>query len=177
MNATANALSELYQIIPASTPAELVARLKETGWQDLPPMSRAFAIEFVSGRGTIKAAAEALGITPMEARREYNSPVTRAFIATLQDEIAAHRVINAQWVESQLMELWPKLIGEEDVALVSPAGEQILARKFHAADVTSLLKHFGGDANKVKNTGVQISINFDGMGITAPTINLVESSP
>ena len=101
-------------------------------------------------------------------RKAFGSPIVRAFIHDLQKEIAAHKVINAAWVEQQVLNIWPQLVGEEDVYMVNKSGEQILAKKFHGPEVASIIKHFSGNDDQKKTGGVQVVINFGDMGVAPP---------
>ena len=126
------------------------------------------AIEFVTSGATVKRIAQELQRPYSEINRIFNDPIVRALIHDLQNELAQHKLINASWVESQVLAIWPQLIGEEDVYLVNKAGEQILARKFHAPEVASILKHFSGNADQKKAGGVNVQINFGDMGVQSP---------
>jgi hypothetical protein len=138
------------------------------GFQCLSPVERQFAIEFVVSAGTLKAMAAQFGLPIPIIQRMYNDPVVRAFIADLQAEVLQHRLVNEQWVEGQIMRIWPQLVGEEPVALVDKCGNSFEAKKFHSTEVTSILKHFGGNTDQKKVGGVNVQINFGAMGVLPP---------
>jgi len=104
--------------------------------------------------------------------RMYNDPAVRAFISDLQAEVLQHRLVNEQWVEGQIMRIWPQLMGEEPVALVDKCGNSFEAKKFHATEVTSILKHFGGNNDQKKAGGVNVQINFGAMGVLPPEVKV-----
>lgn len=148
-------------------------KAREEGWVCLTPLDRAVAIEFATTGHTLKQIADDLQQPLASVKGSFNSPLVRAFIADLQNEIAAHKVINAAWVEQQVLAIWPQLVGEEAVALVNKAGEQVYAHKFHGPEVASILKHFSGNADQKKAGGVQVVINFGDMGVTPkPVIDI-----
>lgn len=141
---------------------------REGGYVCLTPLQRQVAIEFVTTGNTLKEVAERMRQPVAIIKEAFNDPITRAFIADLQKEFGAHKIVNAAWVESQILRIWPQLVGEEEVYLVNKAGEEIRARKFHGPEVASILKHFSGNADQKKVGGVQVMINFGDMGVNAP---------
>lgn len=158
---------------PLLTVEGAIDAARASGYNCLSPLARQIAIEFVTSGETIKSLAARLRQPYSDVRREFNNPITRAFIVDLQKEVAQHKIINAAWVEQQVMELWPKFIGEEAVDIVTPKGESFQAKKFHAAETTSILKHFSGNADQKAAGGVHVVINFGDMGIgPAPAIDV-----
>jgi len=142
-----------------------VLAARNAGYVDLTPLQRQFALEFVLSGTTLRKIARLMDIPVPMAQKMYNNPIVRAYISDLQKEVAAHRLINDQWVENQIMKIMPKLLGEEMVDIVTSKGSPIRKRKFHAPELTSILKHFGG-AQEQKGTGgpgVNIQINFSDM--------------
>lgn len=155
-----------------------VAKAREEGFTCLTPIERQFALEFVVSGSTLKALATQFEIPLPNLTRMYNDPVVRAFIADLQAEVLQHKLINEQWVESQIMKIWPQLIGEETVPMVDKSGAAFNAKKFHSTEVTSLLKHFGGNQDQKKVGGVMVQINFGAMGVKPPQqpeVKVIES--
>ena len=148
---------------------------RENGFDVLTPLERQFALEFTVSGLTLKALSQQFECPLATINRMYNDPVVRAFISDLQAEVFQHKLINEQWVENQVVKIWPQLLGEEPVALVNKCGEAFEAKKFHPTEVTSLLKHFGGNNDQKKAGGVYVQINFGAMGVEAPTVNIDES--
>lgn len=148
---------------------------REQGYTCLDPLERAVAIEFATTGHTLKQIAADLKQPLGKVRDAFKSPIVRALIHDLQNEMAAHKVVNAAWVEQQIMALWPQLIGEEEVALVNKAGEQVFAKKFHGPEVASILKHFGGNRDQKGAGGVHVQINFGDMGVQPVSVNVVDS--
>lgn len=149
-----------------------VAEAREQGYTCLGPIERAIAIEFATTGHTMAQVAKDLQQPIATVKAAFKSPIVRALISDLQDEMAAHKLINAAWVESQILAIWPKLIGEEEVALVNKSGEQIYAHKFHGPEVASILKHFGGNKDQKNAGGVHVQINFSDMGVSPPSITI-----
>jgi len=153
-----------------------VIKAREDGFVCLTPLERQFALEFVVSGCTLKALATQFDIPLRDITKMYNDPVVRGFIADLQAEVLQHKLINEQWVESQIMKIWPQLMGEETVPLVDKSGAAFNAKKFHATEVTSLLKHFGGNSDQKHAGGVHVQINFGAMGVEPPAVNVIEHS-
>lgn len=155
------------------TPTHFLSELtpekaKEQGYVCLSPLERAVAIEFATTGHTLKQVAEDMNQPLSEVRRAFGSPIVRSLIADLQNEIAQHKLVNAAWVEQQVLKLWPQLIGEEAVFLVNKSGVEVNARKFHGPEVASIIKHFSGNGDQKKAGGVQVTINFGDMGVSPP---------
>lgn len=150
-------------------------RAREEGYVCLTPLERAVAIEFATTGHTLRQVARDLGQPLGDVRAAFGSPIVRALIHDLQEEVAKHKIINAAWVEQQVLAIWPQLIGEEEVNLVNKAGEQFSAKKFHASEVASLIRHFSGNKDQKNAGGVQVMINFGDMGVDQkPAIDSVE---
>lgn len=147
----------------ARTPVE---QARANGYECLSPVEKWVAIEFATSGTTLKELARRSQRPLAEIKQAFSDPIVRALINDLQNEIAQHKLINAAWVEQQVFAIWPQLIGEEDVNLVNKAGEQVTAKKFHAPEVASILKHFSGNADQKKAGGVNVQINFGDMGVT-----------
>lgn len=157
-----NSGAPLKSLLPASN---LIESARANGYLALDPVYRNVAIEFVISGMSVAALARSMKMDSLSVRRIINDPLTRAFISDLQAEVAQHRIINAAWVENQLLQIWPQLTGEEEVPLIGKDGAQITGKKFHSAEVTSILKHFGGNADQKKAGGTQVIINFGEMGV------------
>lgn len=138
-----------------------VAVAREEGYINLTPFQRQFAMEFVLSGTTLRKIAKLMDVPIGIVQKMYNTPVVRAYISDLQKEVAAHRLVNDQWVENQIMKIMPKLLGEEAVDIVTARGEHLRKRRFHAPEITSLLKHFSGSQEqKGTGGGVNVQINF-----------------
>lgn len=138
---------------------------RANGYPGLGPLEQRVAIEFATSGHTLKQIAADLNQPLKEVTAAFNNPVTRALIRDIQEEFTKHKIINAAWVEQQVLELWPKFKGEEPVPLVGRDGESYERCKFHSAELTSILKHFGGNEDQKKAGGVKVVINFGDMGV------------
>ena len=151
-----------------------IEQARQDGYVLLDPLSRQVAIDFVTTGHTLKQIASDMGQPLAEVKRAFNHPLTRAFITDLQAEMAQHKIINATWVESQVLAVWPILMGEEDVRKVNMKGEQVFGKHFHGPEVVSILKHFSGNADQKAAGGVKVVINFGDMGVGAKPNVVIE---
>lgn len=170
MNAVANIVQPLLTGISAE-------EARKDGFRCLSPVDRAVAIEFATTGHALRQVAQDLQMPLADVKKSFNNPIVRAFIYDLQMEVAQHKIINAAWVEQQVLGLWPQFIGEEDTALVGKDGCYV-GRKFHSAEVASILKHYSGNADQKKAGGVQVMINFGDLGIQQkpqPQVNMIDA--
>lgn len=150
-----------------------VEEARAGGFVVLTPLEKAVAIEFATTGASLKEIAATLRQPLADVKAAFNGPLCRAFVHDLQMEIAQHKVINAAWVEGQVLKIWPQLTGEEEVYTINKAGEEVFARKFHGPEITSILKHFSGNADqKAAGGGMNISINFGDMGVNPPKVTI-----
>lgn len=144
-----------------------VTAAREEGYINLTPFQRQFAMEFVLTGTSLKKIARVMELPQAIVQRMYNDPIVRAYISDLQKEVAAHRLINDQWIENQIMRNMPKLLGEEPVDIVTSKGTHVKKKKYHGPELVSLFKHFSGQQEQAREKGqVNVQINFGAMGIT-----------
>lgn len=156
--------------------AARVTQAREEGYVNLTPFQRQFALEFVLSGTSLRKIARLMDLPQYAVQRMYNDPVTRAYIADLQKEVAAQRIINDQWIENQLLKNMPKLLGEEPVDIVTSKGTHVRKKKYHAPEIASLLKHFSSQEQKSGQAhggnGVNVQINLGDLMTSkqAPTV-------
>lgn len=140
--------------------AALVERNIKSGWTDLPEIDRAFAVEYMCNGFKHCEAAEAVGLKRSSGLRKLRAPLVQGFITYLNDQRIKARLITQEFVEAKYIELLPKLLGEEEVPLVSPQGESYTAKKFHSGEAVSVLRDLGKAAGYVpEETGNKASVN------------------
>jgi hypothetical protein len=118
--------------------AVIVERHADEGWKNLRPDFRAFAHAYLESYSHVKAA-QVIG-KPGLGLRYMRDPVVAAYIVWLQDKYQADNLISENFVAQKLLEIIPKLAGEEDVEIVGRNGEVMTAKKFHAAELIAALK-------------------------------------
>lgn len=142
-----------------------VERERQVGFPSLTPIYRQAALDFVLSGLTFKAIAQALECPLRTVQNMFGDPLMRAFIADLQKEYAIHRLLDAQWVEAQILKNLPKFEGEEAIPVVTKDGEQVNRKRFHGKELIAIYKHFGGNADQKKMGGVHVTIDFGSMGV------------
>ena len=136
-------------------------------FEALSPQERAFSLAYVTCYDHAQAAQE-VGLSRDRGLRLINKPLVSQFIAHLQQDQEQYMVINRAFVQAKALELWPKINGEEPVAIVDRDGIEKQACKFHAADAVSLLTFFGkhaGFSQEKSTRHVTINIDLERMGI------------
>ena len=128
---------------------ELIERNRETNWADLPDQKKAFAYEYVVNGYKHGNAAETVGLARSGGLRVLRDPLVSAFIQHLQEKHFTTSIITKQFVEDQYLQILPFLKGEEEIPIVNGQGIEGMAKKFHASELTGVLR----DLSKV--TGYQ----------------------
>lgn len=151
-----------------------VTRARNEGFVNLTPYQRQFAMEFVLSGTSLRKIARLMDIPQPFVQRMYNDPIVRAYISDLQKEIAAHRLINDQWVENQIMKNLPKLEGEVPIDIVTSKGCHIKRKKYHGAELVALIKHFGNtnQGGAAGTGGVNVQINFGDILSQPPKVTI-----
>ena len=99
-----------------------------------------FVIEYVSNGYDHRAAAASVGFPAERGIRMLRSDLVREKLAELSSIKEETGIITKGFVEHAYLKLMPKLMGEEEVPLVTPAGEEYMACKFHSGEVVSVLR-------------------------------------
>ena len=157
--------------------AVLLERNRGLNWPDVTPEQRAFAYELLRNGYKHAAAAEEIGLARSAGIRLLRHPLVSAFIAELQEQEASHNFITKRFVESMYVDLLPKLLGEEEVPLVTPAGEQFHAKKFHSSEAVSVLRDLSKSSGYQETEGpksatVNVTINAAAMQGSASPIDV-----
>ena len=122
MISTAMAKKETFPVVESET---------LTHWQSLSVDEKAFVAAYLENGYSVAAAAETLGTTSHAANKYLNrSPVRRA-ITEVQESLDSIDFLNEKWVKTQLLKLFPKVMGEETVALIDNTGVEVQAKKFY----------------------------------------------
>ena len=100
-----------------------------------------------------------------------------ALIADLQEQMQLRTTINADFIRTKWLEMLPKLMGEEEVAMVDKDGAQFAAKKFHSADATRALVELGKSTKFYADgsggsASVNISIDLKALGIEEKNVGI-----
>ncbi len=122
----------------------LVERHVANGFIDMEERDKAFAVEYITNGFKHLDAAEAVGLTRSAGLRMLRDPLVGAFVGHLQEQNNTAKLITTQFVEQQYLEILPKLKGEEESEHVDlKEGTSFLAKKFHSAELVSVLRDLG----------------------------------
>ena len=113
-------------------------------FKDMPERDKAFAVEYITNGFKHNEAAETVGLSRSSGLSKLRNPLVSRFIAKLQEDSNTAKLITQQFVEAQYLEILPKLKGEEEVSIHDhKTGETIQAKKFHSAELVSVMRDLG----------------------------------
>lgn len=151
---------------------KLVEANRKNGWQSLSPAERMFAYYYVETYNA-RTAAEDCGMAPSAGLRLLRKPLIQALVSHVQEQMQARSLINADFVRVQWLQLLPKLMGEEEVAMVDK-GMSFQAKKFHAGEATRALTELGKstkfyEGGTPNGGNVVVNIDLGALGINTGT--------
>lgn len=99
-------------------------------WPTLAPDEQAFVASYVGNGYNMSATATELEL-PLGLLRKMLStlPIKKA-ITEVQEAMGDIDFLNEKWVKTQLLRIFPMVMGDEEVPMVDSTGSQIMARKF-----------------------------------------------
>jgi hypothetical protein len=141
-----------------------IERHKSSNWETLDGQLRAFAYEYVIHYDHRKAA-KAVGFSESKGIKLIRDPLVSALIKDIQDRNLVSNIITEDFVRSQWLNLLPKLMGDEEVNLVTAMGAQFQAKKFHSSETVSVLKELSKSTKFYENGsgqegGTTVNINL-----------------
>lgn len=110
-------------MLPADSPALVY-------WPTLSTEEQAFVAAYVENSYSIAEASEELCLTKGALQRMLMKPTVKKAILEVQEATGDIDFLNEKWVRAQLLRIYPMVMGEEDVPMIAPTGEQISGRKF-----------------------------------------------
>jgi phage terminase small subunit len=143
---------------PVLVNGELIKRNIANGFEDLTLNERAFGLNYLVHYDERRAASEC-GYSKQHGARLLRKPLVAAFIKWLQDEQQIANIVTEEMVRTSLLNLIPRLSGEEDIPIVTKDGFTVMARKFHGTELISVLKVLREMADDYK--GVKIDLSLD----------------
>ena len=146
-------------------------------FDDLSEKDGAFAVEYITNGYNHRDAAKSVGLKPNTGLAKIRQPLVKAFIAHLQKSSHNAKIITQTFVEQKYLEILPKLMGEEDVPIYDhKEGVTVDARKFHSAEVVSVLRDLGKAAGYVAPEGPKggnVNVTIDLGGFTGGSPNVI----
>lgn len=161
---------------------ELIERNRLSDWEDLSPEQRAFAHEYMQNGFNYREAALDTGHKPVHGYRMLRHPLVASYIQHLQDEAYDQSLLTKAFVEAQYLEIIPKLKGDVEVPAVTGMGEEVLVKKFHSAELVSVLRDLSKTTGmqteeKLNKNAVNIQINVGAMrGDSLPPVVIEHDS-
>ena len=160
-------MQNLLELQPKERKA-LIKLNRENGYADLTPQLRMFAFSYVEDYNH-RRAAESVGLPADKGIALVRDPLVCALINDVQSELEERSVLSTDFVRSMWLQILPKLMGEEQIAVVDKDGIESLARKFHASETVRALTEIG-KATKFYDEGsgeggTTINLNFGAVGV------------
>ena len=125
-------------------------------WRSLDEKGKAFAACYVEGGYSLLHCCDELALSMFEAKKTLNNPAVRNAITEVQSQLGNLDFLNEKWVKEQLLRIFPKVMGEEDVPFITNTGEQGEGRKFYPDIAMKILEHV---APKKTTPTVSVTIN------------------
>lgn len=160
---------------------QLIERHRETYWNNLDSKLKMFAYEYLKEYNHRNSAALA-GFPKNDGLRILREPVVQAFIQDITDDRQVTTNITKEYISTMWMRMLPKLMGEEEVAMVTSSGEEKTACKFFASEAVSAIREMGkstkfyedGSGGTVLNLSLAIDMNMSPAEASAQYMKIVQ---
>lgn len=110
-------------------------------WSSLSEKKQAFVAAYIENSYSVVDAAGELCISKGQASEYLRDPAVKQAIAEVQAQLHDINFLNEKYVRAQLLKLYPKFIGEEDVPFITNTGEQGEGRKFFPEAALKVLEY------------------------------------
>jgi hypothetical protein len=136
---------------------------------------QAFAAAYVENGYSLVETSVALSIGKDDAKRLLNKPDVRRAITEVQNDVDSIDFMNEKWVKTQLLKLFPKVMGEDTIPMVNMDGEEYEGRKFYPDVSMRILEYVAPKTVAGKahgnTTSVQVNIDLGAFGIQRVQVN------
>jgi hypothetical protein len=145
---------------------DLIEEHRENQWQLLDHELKMFAYEYLKEYDHAEAA-KISGVGQKHALKTLRNPLVQAFIQDIVEDRQVSTNITQDYVATMWMKLLPKLMGEEEVPMVTASGAMIEAKKFFASESISALREmskstkFYEDGSGGVNFNLSLAISSD----------------
>jgi len=112
-----------------------------TCWLGLSVEEKAFVTAYIESSYSVRDAAVELGMSAYAAGKYLQAAKVKRAIAEVQAQLSDIDFLNEKYVRAQLLKLYPKFIGEEDVPFITNTGEQGEGRKFFPEAALKVLEY------------------------------------
>lgn len=110
-------------------------------WLGLSEKKQAFVAAYIENSYSVIDAAGELCISKLQAAEYLRDPAVKRAITEVQSQLSDIDFLNEKYVRAQLLKLYPKFIGEEDVPFITNTGEQGEGRKFFPEAALKVLEY------------------------------------
>ena len=138
------------QLVSAQEPEKATL----TCWSGLSAPEKAFVAAYLENSYSVRDAAADLQISAPAARKHLQNPDVLRAVSEVQSQLSDIDFLNEKYVRAQLLKLYPKFIGEEDVPFITNTGEQGEGRKFFPEAALKVLEYIAP-----KKTQPAVTIN------------------
>lgn len=126
-----------------------------TYWPTLAADEQAFVASYVGNSYNMTATADELEMPIALLRRMLSTPAVKKAVTEVQESMGEIDFLNEKWVKTQLLRIFPMVMGDEEVPMVDSTGCQIMARKFVPDVAVKILEY----VSPKKQPTVQIDIH------------------
>ena len=110
-------------------------------WSSLSPGKKAFVAAYIENSYSVIDAAGELCIPKAQANEYLRDSAVKRAITEVQSQLSDIDFLNEKYVRAQLLKLYPKFIGEENVPFITNTGEQGEGRKFFPEAALKVLEY------------------------------------
>ena len=101
-----------------------------TYWPTLAADEQAFVASYVGNSYNMTATSEELCLPITYLRKMLSTNAVKKAVTEVQESMGDIDFLNEKWVKTQLLRIFPMVMGDEEVPMVDATGCQIMARKF-----------------------------------------------
>lgn len=153
-------------------------------WPDLPSQSKVLVHKVVENNGNITQASKVVGIGRSRAARILQDPLVGAYRDDMEAELRRDSLISRHWLELESIDLYEKMIGEQDIPMVTRDGDQIIAKSFNPSGANAAMKTLMvlGGVSTAEGAGtdkgaVNVQINMGDFTGETPEVKIVSPTP
>ena len=122
-----------------------------TYWPTLSEQEQAFVAAYVESTYNLREAAREVGLSEGRCRTLLIDPNVKKAVKEVQEAIGGIDFMNEKWVKSQMLRLFPMVMGDEPVPLVDNTGCEIQVRKFNPEMAFKIMEYVAPKNTKVEH--------------------------
>lgn len=124
---------------------------------NLSEKERCFVAAYIENGYSVAGTAETLGWSRSVCQKMIDRAEIRRAVSVAQDDVDSIDFMNEKWVKAQLMRLFPKVMGEEEIPFVDNMGVQCSVKKFYPDIAMRVLEY----VQPKKAAAVVIDVNHN----------------